>query len=626
MAGTLLLIPKRNTSDEKISETYNQIINRLSDDYLSFFNNIYFNKLNDGSLLIRFRHDTKNKFFECAAGWLTYEGTVFALNETKTLSAEELWTRYKSHGTSMADQLDGHFVVKIYDKITDTYLVINDFIKNKTNFVCETDDFILFTPFAVISGAIKKPELDRFAYNEFMWRYYIMSFRSMLRSVDKLKPASIYTVKDGVCNRAVYWDCPHEFTEMPFKAAVDRTVDSMQETARLIGQTFGPPVLDFTLGQDTRQNVSAFTSAKVPFVTSTYGKDDFEEVIKVRAMAERHGIKHYNIQLENDYTDHIWSHFHKSVVLGSCEEPGHLLGRIMYMRSQQSKYGTAIINGVEGQFYKNGLWDELYTFNLYREPKEFNIDTFMNLRALSKNYPDNFYSDDYLTIKQNSKEYVRNIAKDSIKNHLDAPVSMQVDRFDIYHWLNYGTTSNNGCNLISNSFSTLLLRRNLEFALQIPVQWKFNLSKYQRALVYSMDPALAREKCDWANTNMVPKNALTYIPFIAKYFYAQSKRLRKKMLTRMGFNMKTALQKAWDYRPLFEDLASKDKFKDLLVHGEMHMNDIIESSKWNNYIDQFANPNERNLGELEQLFKLASAELLIREAAKFGLENLIKQA
>ena len=91
---------------------------------------------------------------------------------------------------------------------------------------------------------------------------------------------------------------------------------SMQETARLVEQTFGPPVLDFTLGQDTRQNVAAFTSAGVPFVTSTYGKDDFEEVVKVKAMAERHGIAHRNIQLFEDYTRHVWKHFQKSVVSG----------------------------------------------------------------------------------------------------------------------------------------------------------------------------------------------------------------------------------------------------------------------------------------------------------------------
>ena len=289
----------------------------------------------------------------------------------------------------------------------------------------------------------------------------------------------------------------------------------------------------------------------------------------------------------------------------------------MYMRSQQSQYGRACINGVEGQFYKNGLWDELYTFNLYREPRSFNIDTFMKLRALSKNYPDSFYTEDFIKIKQNSKEYVRNIAKESIKDHLDSPVSIQVDRFDIYHWLNYGTTSNNGCNLITNSISTLLLRRNLEFVLEIPVQWKFNLSRYQRAIVYKMDPALAREKNDWANSNMVPKNALTYIPFITKYFYAQSRRLRKKMLTRMGFNMKTALQKAWDYRPLFEDLITKSAFRELMDYPQMRMNSIISPGQWKTYKASFEYPEERNLGELEQLLKLASVELFLREAEKF---------
>ena len=216
MAGTLLLIPKveKSATNDAI---YSHVVKTILGNYQSHFRDIQTKETPEGSLLVQFRHDDREKYFESPEGWVTFEGTVFDLNETKALSPQDLWNLYQSFGTSMANQLDGHFVIKLFDRELGEYFVINDFIKNKTNFICESDDYILFTPFAAMSGAIISPSLDHYAYNEFMWRYYIMSFRSMLKGVQKLQPASIYTVKDGSLFAGKHiGTSPHEFTKIAF--------------------------------------------------------------------------------------------------------------------------------------------------------------------------------------------------------------------------------------------------------------------------------------------------------------------------------------------------------------------------------------------------------------------------
>jgi hypothetical protein len=613
MAGTLLLI-SRNDRNQQLLDKINRLENYINSIFRKYFYKIHFHKF-DNAYLVEFRKDDNLKFYEDKAGnWLTFEGNVFDLNESKSYNAEELLLLYKDSGEDIANRLDGHFIIKIYDAQKDRYLIINDYIKSKTNFICEADDFIMFTPFLITTGIIKKPELDKFAFNEFMWRYYILSERTMLKNVQRLSPATIYTVKKGKLFKKTYWEWPHQYTKLYFNESVEKMVENMQETARLINISFGKPCIDFTMGQDSRQIVSAFTNQNLPFATATFGKQDFYEVEKVKEMTQRNNIENHNIQLQENYCENIWKIFEKAIIIGSCEQPGYLLGRILYMRSQYRKYGKVSLNGMDGHFYKNGLWDELYSFNLYREPNRFNIDMFLKLRALSKNYSEDIFRPDFLEIKSNSKQYFTEIVKVAIINYLDSPVSIQVDKFDLYHWLNFGIAGNSAVNFIFPSLSPLLFRRNLELAIQIPVKWKFNLSKFQRAVVYRLDSLLAKEKTDFGGVNMIPKNILTYIQFYFRYFYFQSTRFRNKIKNKLGMNVVTHLQKAWDYLPIYKLLFQDENFQEYLIYKNMYLSEIIKEDEWNDLINRYNTSDNITLNEYEYIFKLVSVERFLKLA------------
>ena len=152
--------------------------------------------------------------------------------------------------------------------------------------------------------------------------------------------------------------------------------------------------------------VASFRNQNLPLATSIFGKDDFIEVKNVKQMSKRHNLEHHNIQLTTIFLDHLWEYFEKSLILGSCDEPGYILGRILFMRDEQANFGGALLNGSGGPFYKDCFWEEVYTLNLYREPKEINFDMFLKLRPLNKNYPDNIFKNNYLQIKNNSTHYL----------------------------------------------------------------------------------------------------------------------------------------------------------------------------------------------------------------------------
>lgn len=621
MAGTLLLINKdlnRQTEFHDLSQRFKIASEKI---YGKYFHKIIPHTDESSYLLIEFRKNDVIKYYKNKQGsWLTYEGNIFAIDKTQKLNAKELWDLYQQYGTDFANQLDGHFVIKIYDKQTDNFLVINDIIKNKTNFVINTEAQLLFTPLLLFSAMIEKPVLDQHAFNEFLWRYYILSNRSILENSVRLEPASIYKISNGHIFRETYWQWPHKFSDISYNNSVDSMVTSMQETARLIYHSFGKPSIDLTMGQDSRQIVAAFTNQKIPMATAIYGKPDFYEVVGVKDMAERHGYELHNIQLESDFLDSLWNNFDDGVILGNCEQPGFLLGRILYMKRKYSEFGNVSLNGFVGYFYKNGLWDELYTLNLYREPRHFNIDRFLQFRAMSKNYNDTIFQPDFLKIKAQTRDYLTKIVQASVADYCDSPVSIQVDRFSLYHWLNFGITGNATIDLIFDNLSPLMLRRNLELALEIPVQWKFNLSKWQRDVVYQLDPELAKEKTDFGGVNMVPKNVFTYIPFAAKYYYFQSARLRNKLKSRLGLKPVTHLQEAWDYLPVYKQLADQRQFRENLDYQKMSLAPILDKENWSYLIDSMYKNDASDVDDYEYLFKLVTIEHFLSLAQSIAKE------
>ena len=395
MSGTLLLIAK-NPNARKSLKRYKNILSGFNSEYFSsYFKNISYSFPDKSSLLVQYRQDNENKFHKSNIGWLSFEGTVFSLNETKSFSAAQLFSEYEANGDKVFSELDGTYIIKLYDRRTNQHKVINDFIKNKSNYFCETKDFFLFTPYLITSAILIKPMIDPDALNEFMWRYYILSFKTILKNVERLKPAHIFFITENLLSTQEYWQWPKAYSNLDFKNSVEKMVSSMQETARLITRKFGNSCIDFTMGQDSRQVISSFTNQNLPFTTATFGKSDFYEVAQVKDLAQRQNIKNYNVQLKSDFYENIWKVFKKAILIGNCEQPGYLLGRIIYLKEQYKNWANVSLNGVDGHFYKNGLWDEQYLLNLYRQPKQFNIPLFLKLRALSKKYPESIFSEEF---------------------------------------------------------------------------------------------------------------------------------------------------------------------------------------------------------------------------------------
>ncbi len=613
MAGVILLFSKNPKNGADLEDKIKRLKKYCQNNFKRYFKEISYLKPNNNHLLIQFRKNSESKIYSDIDGsWLTFSGHVFALNETRSYSANDLWNMYMQYKFNLPNYLDGHFVIKIFDAKQNKFIVFNDIYRNRIEFLTESEDYIMFSPFLLLSSVIKKPELDQFSFNEFMWRYYILSNRSMLKDSSKILPSTIYTIHNNKLSYDRYWQWPEKFTSMKFPDAVDKLCESMKESASLINKLEPNPLIEFTMGQDSRQIVSAFTNQKLPFVSAIYGKDSFYEVVNVKSVTKRHNIKNLHIKLSEDYEIDPWPHFKKGVVLGSAEEPGYLIGRIMHMKSQYLGLSNYILNGVHGRYYKDGLWNEIYVSNFYREPRGLDIDKLLKFRIMNKKYKHDIFNSEFIDIKSRSREYFSNMISHSIKGMEKSPISIQLDKFDAEHYGNFGNVANTACDFILNLISPLLLRRNLEFALELPVKWKYNLSRTQRAIVHKLDENLAREITDFANITMEPKSGLSYQKFLLKYWFTQSQKLRDKYKNRLGFEVKTQLHKAWDYLPIYKKMFENDEVKSLLNIENMVLSEILNENSWLSYYNDFTGRKDLTMESFEYLYKLLSVELFLQ--------------
>jgi len=613
MAGVVLLISKKNHNLNKLNKKIQRAEHFINRHLAQYFKNISIQNPNPDHYLIQFRKDDRKKYYALKNGsWIAFSGHVFALNETRIFNAEELWDLYTKYGINFPNLLDGHFVIKVFDSTTNKFLVFNDIAKNRSEFLTETDNYILFSPFLLLSALIKKPELDHYAFNEYMWRYYILSDRTMLKGTSRFTPATMYEVQDGILKSKRYWSWPEKYSSMKFSDAVEKLSESMKESAQLVTKFDIEPVIEFTMGQDSRQIVSAFTNQKIPFTSAIFGKDTFYEVQNVKKMTARHGIKNIHVKLSDDYINNPFPYFKKGILLSNMEEPGYLIGRILHMKSLYRPTSSLLINGVHGRYYKDGLWNEIYVLNLYREPSSLDINKLLKYRIMNKNYDNKIFADHYQEIKSQSSEYFTSLIRDSVNDRSNSPISIQLDKFDAEHYSTFGMVANTACDFTIDLLSPLLLRRNLEFALELPVKWKYNLSNIQRAVVHNLDSDLAKEITDFADVTMTPKSGLPFMMFLSRYWYAQSKKLQDKYKNKLGFHVTTPIQKAWDYAPIYRSLIRDDATRNMLNYNHMAMSDILDKKSWNEYINHFYNSDVVSIDQYEYLLKILSVELFLQ--------------
>jgi asparagine synthase (glutamine-hydrolysing) len=235
---------------------------------------------------------------------------------------------YESLGNDFVSQLNGAFVIAIWDKTRDRVLIANDrFGLYPLFYACRGGRFIFAPEMKGIlcDGAFPRT-LDLTALAQYIRFQHLLGGRTFFEDIELLPGASLltYDLSTAVCSVRPYWG----FDEIPYRPDVgfDEAVEEAgrllrRAVRRLSGDAYRPGVY-LSGGLDSRTILGMVE--RRPVVSLTYGVHNCRDVYYARRIAQAVGSDHHWVDLPDgewvkEYVDfhldltegfHSWIHAH----------------------------------------------------------------------------------------------------------------------------------------------------------------------------------------------------------------------------------------------------------------------------------------------------------------------------
>lgn len=217
----------------------------------------------------------------------------------ETESDPELCLRlFLRHGDRFCEQLNGQFIIAIYDTVRRRLLVCNDryafrplfWHTDSTSFTCATE---VKSVLAATGRAETDPQgaLELFAYG------YQMGDRTLFRNVHALLPGSRLSYERGRVRVERYWR--FRYPEQSSRAGEAELVDELAERIKTAcaRQSGGPGRVGMALsaGLDSRMVAAGLGRERRPGFAYTTGYENSLDALGARQLADAYGIPHLHL-------------------------------------------------------------------------------------------------------------------------------------------------------------------------------------------------------------------------------------------------------------------------------------------------------------------------------------------
>ena len=244
-----------------------------------------------------------------------------ALAGNKTTSDEQIaLDLYESQGEQFADQLNGAFLIGIYDKSAKRILIANDRFGLYQLFYTTRAGRLIFAPEmkGILCDERFPREIDLTALAQYMRFQHVLGERTFFEDIHILPWASIltYDLSTGAHSVKAYWS----LADIPYNPSITFE-EAKEETTRLFrvaverqsGDSFRPGVF-LSGGLDSRTILGMI--ARRPVASLTYGRRDCRDVYYAERIARTVGSNHHWIDLPNGQWVEEYADFHMDVTEG----------------------------------------------------------------------------------------------------------------------------------------------------------------------------------------------------------------------------------------------------------------------------------------------------------------------
>ncbi len=256
------------------------------------------------------------------------------------VAAPEQWAleRYAADGPAFAKNLEGAFVIAVWDVRRRRLLLTNDRFGLYPTYLAHGPGWFFFAP--EVKGVLCAPDqprtLDLVALAEYVRFQHLLGTRTFFEGVAQLEPAVIleYDLADGQMARSQYWS-PNDLPHRPNLSFADAAVETgrllRRAVERLSGDRLRPGVY-LSGGLDSRILLGLTT--RRPVTSLTYGAANSRDVHYAARIARAMGSQHHWFDLPTgqwvlDYVDrhlaltegfHSWVHAHGISTLDAARD------------------------------------------------------------------------------------------------------------------------------------------------------------------------------------------------------------------------------------------------------------------------------------------------------------------
>lgn len=214
---------------------------------------------------------------------------------------------YDAWGQELCTRLNGMFAFSVWDKRSQTLVLVRDQIGIKPLYLYEDEQIIAWA--SEVKSLLVLPQVqravDRTALSEYLRFGYVPAPRTLFAGISKVMPATHLTIHAGKTDSSTYWEldfAPREQSEAQWKAELEACLDACVKRQMVSDVPLGAFLSG---GIDSSAIVGGMAHSGASSI-STYaigfGAEDafHSELDKARAVAELFATDHHEIVVEPD--------------------------------------------------------------------------------------------------------------------------------------------------------------------------------------------------------------------------------------------------------------------------------------------------------------------------------------
>jgi hypothetical protein len=454
--------------------------------------------------------------------WLMAIGTWFHRDGYASGQETRLLEEYRKSGArGLADNLEGFFIIAVFDARESALYLITDIVGSCHCFLHPVGDCIAISNSSLLLAGLSSGRLDPIACQEFLATGVIYEGRSLFHGVQKLAPASIYRFARGFLDsRQAYWQIANVSPDSLDLLQASRALwEALTESARRIQRRFPHLVCDLTGGYDSRALVAAFHGAGIRAPTVVTGPPASPDVVISRDLAAMASLPHLHLEKHREVTI---QKIQRAIPLTDGEYDIIEYSGVQQIHETLSRQFRISINGSFGELARGYWWELLFPHTGEKRPLPI-------CEVAARRYAVGAY-DLSLFPKEcrlDLVEHFANVMESTIQGVSDRPNTMQMDQvylgMRMHRWQGRIASSTNR---IWPCLSPFMFRSVLEIMLAAQTRARRG-SLLIRQMLSESNPA-------WANAPL--EDGTPCLPVTWKNFH--------RFAPRIGYYAKKALRRA----------------------------------------------------------------------------------